>query len=325
MKIVVTGAAGFIGAAVAEALLGRGDAVLGVDNMNDYYDPRLKEWRLEKLRLNKAFSFEKADVADRGRIDGILKNFRPEAVINLAARAGVRPSLENPRLYYETNVLGTLNLLEACRHQGIRTFVLASTSSVYGEGATQFSESLPTDRPVSPYAASKKAAEVLAFTYHNQFGLDATVLRYFTVYGPAGRPDMAAFRFIANIDGGKPITVYGDGKQRRDFTYIADIARGTLQALSTKGYHIINLGNNSPIELNQLIEMIEKSLAKKATIERKPRHPADVLATWADVRVAEKVLGWRPMETIEGGLKKTIEWYFEHRDFALSLLAREGS
>ena len=319
MKILVTGCAGFIGAAVSKLLLAQGHSVWGVDNLNDYYDPRLKQWRLEGLRSSKTFTFDKVDVAEAPSVDALMSTCRPDAVVNLAARAGVRPSLEMPRLYYETNVLGTLNLLESCRKSGVRKFILASTSSVYGDGQMQFNEDLATDSPVSPYAASKKAAEVLAYTYHNQYALDVTVLRYFTVYGPAGRPDMAYFKFIRNLLRDEPITVFGDGSQRRDFTYIDDIAAGTVAALDTTGCNVINLGNNNPVELRRVIALIEAYGGKKATIHYEPRHPADVIATWADIRRAQELMRWKPLVSIEKGLEQTVRWFMTNRALVESL------
>jgi nucleoside-diphosphate-sugar epimerase len=241
-------------------------------------------------------------------------------VINLAARAGVRQSVENPWVYYDTNVTGTLNLLELCREFGVKKFVLASTSSVYGASAVQpFTEHAMTDSPLSPYAASKKAAEVLCYTYHHLYNLDITVLRYFTVYGPAGRPDMSLFRFVQWISHGRPVTVYGDGEQSRDFTFVDDIARGTIAGLKPLGYEIINLGSDRPVVLMNIIRLVEERLGLKANLEFKPRHPADVLVTWANIEKAHRLLGWRPQTAIEAGVQRLVEWYRENQSWAQSL------
>ena len=245
-----------------------------------------------------------------------------DAVMNLAARAGVRASVENPWVYFETNVTGTLNLLELCKDFGVKKFLLASTSSIYGEGEMPFREDKRTDFQLSPYAASKKGAESLAHTYHYLYGIDITIPRYFTVYGPAGRPDMSIFKFIHRIAEGLPIPVYGDGSQERDFTYIDDIARGSIAALKPLpsssgqvGFEVINLGSDRPVKLNHVIHLIEKYLDKKAQIEYQPRHPADVQATWADITRARELLGWRPLVSIEEGIQRTVEWYIENREW----------
>jgi len=242
------------------------------------------------------------------------------AVINLAALAGVRGSVESPYQYYQVNVLGTLNLLEMCREFGVRKYILASTSSVYGEEADgPVSEDSPTDRPLSPYAASKKAAETLLYSYHHLHGMNAVSLRYFTVYGPAGRPDMSVFRFIRNIVEGKPITVYGDGTQRRDFTYVDDIARGTVAALSTSGYKTINLGYGNPVALNDVIQIIEEATGQSTIIQYQERHQADPMVTWADIGLARHLLGWSPSVGVEDGIRRTADWYVENREWARAL------
>ncbi|RLB10232.1 MAG: nucleotide sugar epimerase [Deltaproteobacteria bacterium] len=315
---LVTGAAGFIGSKVAELLLSEGHTVLGIDNMNHAYDVRLKKWRLERLLQNKSFSFYEMDIADKEKIETFFKeNSKINAIINLAARAGVRQSVENPWVYFETNVTGTLNLLEMCRKYEIKKFVLASSSSVYGQSSTMpYKEDTNTDEPLSPYASSKKSAETLCYTYHYLYGLDITVFRYFTVYGPAGRPDMSLFRFVQWIMEEKPIVVFGDGKQSRDFTYIDDIARGTILGLKFLGYKIINLGSDKPVVLMDAIRLIEKFTGKKAEIKYLPRHPADVPATWADIRRASELLGWRPETHFEDGIRKLVDWYKENREWA---------
>lgn len=320
MKIFLTGVAGFIASRVASLLLDVGHDVVGIDTINDAYDPRLKEWRLSLLQDRKHFAFERVDITDKAALDEVFAQGAPDAVINLAARAGVRQSLDNPWVYYETNVTGTLNLLEACREMGIGKFVLASTSSAYGDQPQQpFTEKMPTDRPLSPYAASKKAAEVLTYTYHDLYGIDTTVLRYFTVYGPAGRPDMSVFRFIRWIDEGQPVRVFGDGTQSRDFTFVDDIARGTVAGLAKVGYEIINLGNSHPHTLLKLINTIEAKLGKKADIAFEPANPLDVPGTWADVSKANALLRWQPETTLDIGIGLAVDWYRANRDLAVEV------
>src|SRR5574341_2355481 len=259
---LVTGCAGFIGAKVTERLLADGHTVVGVDNLNDAYDVRLKHWRLDQMRHHPRLAFHALDISARPALAEVFRTQTAtgapfEAVINLAARAGVRQSVQNPWVYVETNVTGTLNLLELCREHRVPKFVLASTSSLYGQNnPVPYQEDVNTDRPLSPYAASKKAAEALCYTYHYLFGIDVTVLRYFTVYGPAGRPDMSLFRFVRWISEGRPVLVYGDGRQSRDFTYIDDIARGTIAALKPMRFEIINLGSDRPLALMNAIRLI---------------------------------------------------------------------
>ncbi|HKV45481.1 MAG TPA: NAD-dependent epimerase/dehydratase family protein [bacterium] len=316
MKILVTGCAGFIGSQISALCLRGGHVVIGVDNLNTAYDVRLKEWRLSQLDGTSGFTFVRGDVVDRPTARQIFSQHPVDAVVNLAARAGVRGSLADPWVYYETNVAGTLNLLEGCREHHVAKFVLASTSSLYGDGPRPFREDQPTDRPVSPYAASKKAAEILCYTYHMLYGLDVTILRYFTVYGPAGRPDMSPFRFIRWIAEGDPITLYGDGSQERDFTYVDDIAHGTLQALQPLGYEVINLGSDRPVAMGQFIRILERRLERPARVDRRPAHPADVRATWADITKARRLLKWAPRTSLEDGLGATVRWYEENRSWA---------
>jgi UDP-glucuronate 4-epimerase len=318
--IVVTGCAGFIGWKVSERLLEENINVVGVDNLNDYYDPKLKEWRLSSLNKNQNFSLKTLDISEYEPLKEIFseKN-KIDAVINLAARAGVRASVEDPWVYLDTNVKGTLNLLECCKEFGVNKFVLASTSSLYGLNEMPFRETDRTDSPLAPYSATKKGAEVLCYSYHYLCGLDISIPRYFTVYGPAGRPDMSIFIFIKNIDNGVPITVFGDGRQQRDFSYIDDIADGTLKCLQPVGYEIFNFGSDNAVELMYVINLIEDILGKKAVIEFLPRHPADVFATWAHIEKSREKLNWQPKTTIEEGIKKTVEWYLENRKFINSL------
>jgi len=313
-ELLVTGAAGFIASRTCELLLEQGCRVVGVDNLNDYYDPRVKCHRLERLKQHPSFEFHELDIENRAGVDALFDGARFDAVVNLAARAGVRYSLENPHVYLRTNVEGTLNLLEVMRKKGVGKFVLASTSSLYAGHTPPFKESNPVDHPISPYAATKRAAEVLCSTYHHLFGIDTTVVRYFTVYGPAGRPDMAIFRFIKWIDEGTPITVFGDGRQSRDFTYVDDIAAGTIAALRPVGYEIINLGGGRrPCTLLEVIEGIERLLGRRAVLNEQPAHKADMLETAADITKAERILGWRPTVDLEEGLVRCVDWYVANR------------
>jgi len=307
-KILVTGAVGFIGARVSEMLLEEGCQVVGVDNLNDYYDVNLKLWRLEKLKKCGNFVFYKMDIENYEKIKSVFQENCPEGVINLAARVGVRYSLENPFIYLSTNNGGNLNLLELCREYGVHKFVLASTSSLYAGQEMPFREGLPVNTPISPYAASKKAAEMMTYTYHFLYGMDVSILRYFTVYGPAGRPDMATFRFIRWIIEGIPLEIYGDGQQERDFTYVDDIARGTISALKPLGYEIINLGNNHPYKLSDAIKLMEKYIGEKAHFKYKEFHKADMRATWADIDKAQELINWQPQVSLEEGIKRTVNW-----------------
>ena len=318
MHILVTGAAGFIAARTIELLLASGHRVTGLDNLNDTYDVRLKEWRLRQLAGRPGFEFIRADIIRPAELAAIWQARPPfEAVINLAARAGVRQSVADPLAYYETNLTGTLNLLELCRQNGTGKFVLASTSSLYGaHNPMPYREDADTSRPLSPYAASKKAAETLCYTYHFLFGLDVSVLRFFTVYGPAGRPDMSLFRFVQRISEGQPITVFGDGSQTRDFTYVDDIARGVVAALQPVGYAIINLGSDKPTQLSDAIRLVERLTGRAAIVERAPVHPADVPATWADISLAGELLGWEPQVALETGVQDLVAWYQAERSWA---------
>jgi UDP-glucuronate 4-epimerase len=323
-RYLVTGAAGFIGANVCRLLLEAGHEVVGVDNLNSAYDPRLKQFRLRQLEVATRFQFERLSITDLAAVRRLFEReeisaggdaeARPfAAVLNLAARVGVRPSVIDPWTYFQANAYGTLNLLEVCRAHGIKKFVLASTSSLYGgHNPAPFSEDADTSRPLSPYAASKKAAEAMAFTYHHLHGLDVSVLRYFTVYGPAGRPDMSVYRFMRQIAEHEPITVYGDGKQERDLTYVDDIARGTIAALKPLGFEVINLGGNRPVRLDYVKERIADLFGRAPTVHYRPAHPADVRATWANIEKARAQLDWVPQVGIEEGLRRTADWYREN-------------
>ncbi|RCK74744.1 MAG: Nucleotide sugar epimerase [Anaerolineae bacterium] len=317
---LLTGTAGFIAARVAERLLQAGHAVYGVDNLNDAYDVRLKEYRLRKLQQYEHFTFERLDIGEAEAVRALFAKMPAEgwqAVINLAARAGVRQSLLDPWVYYQTNVTGTLNLLEACRTHGVKKFLLASTSSVYGAKAPlPTPEEASSDFPLQPYAASKKAAEVMCHTYHYLYGLDISVVRYFTVYGPAGRPDMVMFRFVQGILEGKPITIYGDGTQSRGFTYVEDIAEGTILALQPLGYEIVNLGGHETIQIGELLNLFEQLTGRRAQVNYAPAHPADMYANWADTRKAQTLLGWHPKVGLQEGVRSLVEWYQQERDWA---------
>ncbi len=320
---LVTGAAGFIGARTAEILLEQGHTVLGVDNMNDAYDVRMKEYRLRRLQEWPNFSFLRQDIAEKAIIARIL-DVAPspvEAVIHLAARAGVRLSVENPWVFLESNVIGTLNMLELCRQMGCSKFLLASTSSIYGANPPYPTpETASSSEPLQPYAASKKSAEVLAYTYHYLYGIDVSVVRYFTVYGPAGRPDLAMFRFVQWISEGRPVRVNGDGNQSRGFTYIDDIVHGTLAALRPLGYEIINLGGHEVITINDLIHLIEEQIGCPAQVEYGPPNPADMFRNWADVSKARRLLGWEPQVNLRQGIRHLIEWYQAERSWAKDIL-----
>ena len=316
MRILVTGCTGFIGSNVVNALLDQGHEVVGVDNLNHAYDVRLKKWRLEELTNNVRFHFHELDITESSHVEEVVAQSAFDGLINLAARAGVRQSLQIPGEYYKTNVLGTLNLLEACRNHGITKFIQASTSSVYGNTAPPFDEKFKADGPLSPYAASKKSAENLCYVYHHVYGIDVSVVRYFTVFGPAGRPDMAVYRFIRWITESEPITVYGDGTQARDFTYVSDIAEGTIAALKHLGFEVINLGADRPTSVIDLIEILEGLIDKKAIIRNNPANKLDVDKTWASIDKAKYLLGWQPKVDLEMGLNASVRWYLDHRDWA---------
>ena len=322
-RVLVTGAAGFIGSRVCALLHEAGRQVTGVDNFNDAYDVQLKMWRWVQLENLPGMELHRLDINSEAlerlfeRRARVEKGSPFDAVVNLAARAGVRASVENPRVYVEANVDGALNVMEMCRKFGVSKFVLASTSSLYGrDHPTPYREDMNTDRQLSPYAATKKAAEAMAYTYHFLHKLDVSILRYFTVYGPAGRPDMTPLRFTQRIREERPITIFGDGSQSRDFTYVDDIARGTISALRPVGCEAFNLGNDEPVKLIDMVGIIEELTGKKAIIEYKPWHPADMAATWADITKAKKHLEWKPQTTLREGLGKLAIWYESNRSWA---------
>lgn len=318
--ILVTGSAGFIGWATCKLLLKKGLTVIGIDNINNYYDPKIKKLRLNNLKKIEKFIFYKANIENRLTLKKIFATHKIDGIINLAARAGVRASVENPWGYLDTNVKGTINLLECAKEHDIKVFVLASTSSVYGDkDKMPFKVSDFTDKPLAPYPASKKSAELFCYCYHYLYNINTIIPRYFTVYGPFGRPDMSIFRFIRKIDIGESIIVYGDGKQKRDFTYVEDIAEATSLCLNLEGFKVLNLGNDRPVELMYVINLIEELLGKKAKIQWEKRHPADIYATWADISEAKKYIGWQPKISIEEGLKKTVDWYLENRELLKSI------
>ena len=316
-RYLVTGAAGFIASRVTEMLLQAGHTVVGVDNMNNAYDVRMKEYRLEKLLQQPDFIFLRDDVALRETIPSLAKAGPFDAVINLAARAGVRQAVDNPWVYVETNTTGTLNLLELCRQTGITKFILASTSSIYGANAPlPTPETADSNYPLQPYAASKKGAEAMCYAYHHLYGIDVTVFRYFTVYGPAGRPDMVMFRFAKWITEGQIVKLNGGGEQTRGFTYVDDIARGTILGLKPLGYEIINLGGHETISINDLIRMLEGMIGKKAQVEHLPFNSADMLANHADVRKAGELLGWESQVPLQTGVQRLVDWYLAERAWA---------
>jgi UDP-glucuronate 4-epimerase len=332
MKILVTGAAGFIGYHVSEKLLARGDTVVGLDNLNDYYDPRLKESRLERLRKSKNFKFVKADLSDRAAMDEVFSQGKFQRVVHLAAQAGVRYSIEKPHVYVDSNVVGFLHMLEGCRHNKVEHMVYASTSSVYGlNGTLPFSVHDNVDHPISLYAATKKANELMAHSYSYLYQMPLTGLRFFTVYGPWGRPDMALFLFTKAILEDKPINVFNNGDMIRDFTYIDDIVEGVVRALdrvpnpniawdamnpdpatSKAPYALYNIGNNQPVKLLEFIEAIETSLGKKAVKNLMPMQAGDVRSTAADVQDLMRDVGFKPNTPVTTGIHNFVKWYREY-------------
>ncbi len=308
---LVTGGAGFIGSHVIEALLARGERVVCVDNFDTFYDPAIKRANLTQAKTHPFFTLIEADIRDQARMAAVCDTHAVDRVFHAAARAGVRPSIAEPFLYEDVNIRGTLALLEVARRRALRTFVFASSSSVYGGmKAVPFSETAALSRPISPYAATKLAGEQLCYTYHHLYELPVTCLRFFTVYGPRQRPEMAIHRFVRLIEDGKPVPVYGDGTARRDFTYIEDIVQGVLAALDHPfPFEVFNLGESETIELTELIRLIETSLKRDATIERLPDQPGDMPITYADITKAKKLLGYRPTTPVTVGLQKFVQWF----------------
>ncbi len=315
--VLLTGAAGFIGYHTAQKLLGAGTKVVGVDNLNDYYDVRLKHHRLDRLKQSPDFTFQQLDIENESDVQRLIANHRFDAIFNLAARAGVRYSMENPHVYMRTNAMGQLNLLNMAVKYQIPKIVMASTSSLYAGQPMPFVEDLPVNTPISPYAASKKAAEMLSYSYHYLYGLDISIVRYFTVYGPCGRPDMCIFRFIRWIDEGTPIELFGDGTQSRDFTYVEDIASGTIAAAQPLGFEVINLGGGKqPVTLLEVIGNLEHLLGKDAQINFQPFHRADITETQAEISKANRLLGWKPETDLAEGLARTVSWYRQNHSLS---------
>jgi UDP-glucuronate 4-epimerase len=332
MKILVTGAAGFIGFHLSKRLLERGDAVVGLDNMNAYYDPSLKEARLARLREKPAFEFARADLADRKAMEEVFARGKFDAIVNLAAQAGVRYSIENPHAYIDANVTGFMNVLEGARHHAAGHLVFASTSSIYGLNTSlPLDEHQNTDHPVSLYAATKKANEAMAHSYAHLFGIPCTGLRFFTVYGPWGRPDMALFKFTKGILAGEPIPVFNEGKMIRDFTYVDDIVEGVMRvvdrpprenpqwdtaspdaATSAAPWRVFNIGNHQRVELMRYIRAIESALGRKARLDLLPMQAGDVLATEADTHELQAATGFKPATPVEEGIKRFVAWYLEY-------------
>jgi UDP-glucuronate 4-epimerase len=312
MKFLVTGGAGFIGSHVCERLLRSGHRVWAFDDLNAFYDPQLKRRNLSDLEaLNASFEFVQSDLTDRAALDELLRRVQFDEIIHLAARAGVRPSLQEPALYQRVNVEGTVNVLEAARLSGVEKLILASSSSVYGVNSkVPFAESDPIFSAISPYAASKLACEALGHVYHHVYGLDIVMLRFFTVYGPRQRPDLAIHKFARLIAAGKPIPVYGDGSSARDYTYISDILDGVMACTKAKfGYEIFNLGESQTVKLNVLIDLLESALGRKAIIESHPCQPGDVPITYADISKARARLGYNPSVKIDHGIRLFVDWF----------------
>ena len=313
MKILVTGGAGFIGSHFCERLIKEGTGVVCVDDLNDYYNPECKRKNLAWLKGKKDFYFYKVDIRHQKLLEKIFKNHKFDKVVHLAARAGVRASIKNPKVYEEVNVGGTLNLLGLAAENKVDQFILGSSSSVYGGSRkVPFVEIDPCGSPISPYAATKRAAELLAFSFHCLFQLPVTVLRFFTVYGPRGRPDMAPYLFTEAILKNKSIFQFGDGKSSRDYTFVDDVVEGILRATKKKfGFEIINLGNSKPVELKKFINLLEKTVGKRAKIKRQKEQSGDVRQTWANIKKAKRLLGWQPKVSLEEGLKLFVDWFKE--------------
>lgn len=314
-KILVTGGAGFIGSHLAEALLNRGDFVICVDNFNDFYNPKQKELNITNCLKKPNFKLYRIDINNINDLRKVFKENNIQKIAHIAAAAGVRKSLENPFLYGESNIIGTMNMLELAKEFGIKNFIFASSSSVYGNSKkAPFSETDNVDYPISPYAATKKACELMCYTYHHLHGINATCLRFFTVYGPKGRPDMAPYKFTKIIDNGEELFMYGDGTSQRDYTYVDDIVSGVLAALDKNlGFEIINLGNSKRVDLKYFISVIEDLVGKKAKIKQLPPQPGDVHVTFADISKAKKLLGYSPKTNIEEGMARLVNWYQNER------------
>lgn len=324
-KILITGCAGFIGFHAVQKFAREGFRVLGVDDLNDHYDPLIKRMRLKYLQKNlgSSFIFKRTDIRDKRKVDGLIKKEKFRAVVNLAARAGVRNSVIDPWIYYQTNTIGVINILQALKeHQPSALLVQASTSSVYGDHEVPFREDDRVDHPLSPYAASKKASEEICYTYHYLYGMNVLVFRFFTVYGTFGRPDMCIFRFTKWIDEGKELILFGDGNQERDFTFVEDIVQAIFLALGFKGYDIVNLGNDSPTKINEVIRTIEERFSRKARIKNLPRHSADIMRTCAKIEKARRVLNWEPKTGIAKGLDIVLDWYQKEKSWLRKV--REG-
>ena len=312
MNFLVTGGVGFIGSHVCERLLEAGHAVCALDDLNDFYDPAIKQSTLRELQSRaQSFSFVHADITNRGEVDEIFGSMAFAQIIHLAARAGVRPSLENPALYQRVNVEGTVNVLEAARERGVKKITIASSSSVYGVNSkVPFSEADPIFSAISPYAASKLGCEALGHVYHHVHGMDVCMLRFFTVYGPRQRPDLAIHKFARLMQSGQPIPVFGDGNTSRDYTYVDDTVDGVIAATEKEfGYEIINLGESQTVELDRLIELLEQAMGVKAEINRQPAQPGDVPITFANIEKAQRLLGYNPQVKIEDGIPRFIEWF----------------
>lgn len=311
MNLLVTGGAGFIGSHLCEALLDKGHSVVCVDNFNDYYNPKAKEKNVQRCLKSRNYTLLRKDITDFAGLGQIFKEREFDQVVHIAAAVGVRDSIERPLLFEKVNVGGTLNLLELCNKFGVKKFIFASSSSVYGENKKiPFSESDATDNIVSPYAATKKAAEILCETYSRLYGINVTCLRFFTVYGPRGRPEMAPYKFTKIIDEEKEVPMFGDGSSKRDYTYISDIIKGIMAAVGKEfRFEVINLGNSSPVELRELVSVIEKVVGKKARIKKMPLQKGDVPLTFADVSKAKRLLGYEPKVRLEEGIKSFFEWY----------------
>ena len=321
-NVLLTGGAGFIGSHLAEALLRKGSGLSIVDDLNDFYSPERKKENLEQIRQVGDFEFFLADICDYSRLREIFERVRPNVIVHLAARAGVRPSLEDPRLYERVNIAGTFNLLELCREFEVPKFIFGSSSSVYGVAEkVPFAESNTELRPISPYAATKLSGEMACFTYAYLYGLAAVCLRFFTVYGPRQRPDLAIYKFTDLIEAGRPLPIFGDGSSGRDYTYVDDIVTGILAAMEyvpepgpgNSRFEIINLGNSQPVKLSELVNLLEKVIGRKAIRQPMPEQPGDVPITWADVTKARRLLGYRPAFPIEKGLENFVSWFRRER------------